>query len=191
MNSGYIGYSMSVRAKEAYENGEKPLSKWTKAAIIAALKNARGEEFANVAKEYPLSVLKEVCLEWASWHHTSKHFNKTDFYQFSDDVKYDTRYDGSEGLNAFIDELHCALLHINKPATVERWEVEYDEWEGSRKHGSFKTYTDVGVIHNGKWFFSDANGKKKLVTGKHFRKLKCIGVYEIWTENPNLGKKGE
>lgn len=27
---GYIGYSMSERAKEAYISGEKPLSKWTK-----------------------------------------------------------------------------------------------------------------------------------------------------------------
>lgn len=30
---GYIGNKMSERAYEAYESGEKPLSKWTKTAI--------------------------------------------------------------------------------------------------------------------------------------------------------------
>ena len=38
MNSGYNGYSMSKRATEAYYNGEKPLSKWTKADIRSAVK---------------------------------------------------------------------------------------------------------------------------------------------------------
>ena len=30
MNSGYHGFSMSNRAIEAYNNDEKPFSKWTK-----------------------------------------------------------------------------------------------------------------------------------------------------------------
>lgn len=30
----YIGYSMSVRAAEAYGDGERPLSKWRKEDII-------------------------------------------------------------------------------------------------------------------------------------------------------------
>lgn len=183
MNSGYIGYSMSVRAKEAYENGEKPLSKWTKAAILAALKEARGEEFVNAAKGYPLAALKKVCLEWASWHHTSKHFNKTDFYQFRNELKYCVEYDD---INVFIEELNCSLLHVSEPADVECWEVEYDEWIGSRNHGRFKTCSDVGVI-KGKWFIGKT-GKRKLATGKHFRKIKYLGKYEVWRPNPNLGK---
>lgn len=35
---GYIGASMSANAQAAYEAGEMPRSKWTKAAIIAALR---------------------------------------------------------------------------------------------------------------------------------------------------------
>lgn len=186
MNSGYIGYSMSVRAKEAYENGEKPLSKWTKAAILAALKEARGEEYANVAKGYPLAALKKVCLEWASWHHTSKHFNKTDFYQFRDELENCVEYDD---INVFIEELNDSVFSVDTHAVVERWEVEYDEWVSGkyRNYGRFKTYSDVGVI-KGKWFVGK-NGKKKLATGKHFRKIKYLGKYEIWRPNPNLGKK--
>ena len=35
---GYLGSSMSVRAGEAYEQGEMPISRWTKTAIIQAVK---------------------------------------------------------------------------------------------------------------------------------------------------------
>lgn len=30
---GYLGSSMSVRAAEAYEQGEMPISRWTKTSI--------------------------------------------------------------------------------------------------------------------------------------------------------------
>ena len=36
---GYLGSSMSVRAAEAYEQGEMPISRWTKTAIIQAVKD--------------------------------------------------------------------------------------------------------------------------------------------------------
>lgn len=35
--AGYHNYSMSNNAVQAYNTGEKPLSKWTKAVIIEAL----------------------------------------------------------------------------------------------------------------------------------------------------------
>lgn len=40
MNSGYSGYSMSNRAVDAYEDGEMPLSKWTKKIITQYRKQA-------------------------------------------------------------------------------------------------------------------------------------------------------
>ena len=36
--AGYNGWSMSNNAVAAYEDGEKPLSKWTKADIFDAIK---------------------------------------------------------------------------------------------------------------------------------------------------------
>lgn len=36
--AGYNGFSMSNNAVAAYEDGEKPLSKWTKANILIQLK---------------------------------------------------------------------------------------------------------------------------------------------------------
>lgn len=35
--SGYVGSSMSESACEAYKNDEKPKSKWTKTAMLAAI----------------------------------------------------------------------------------------------------------------------------------------------------------
>lgn len=36
---GYVGTSMSVRARQAYESGEMPMSKWTRGAIISSVKD--------------------------------------------------------------------------------------------------------------------------------------------------------
>lgn len=36
--AGYDGYSMSNNAREAYEYGYMPKSKWTKATMIEAIK---------------------------------------------------------------------------------------------------------------------------------------------------------
>ena len=36
---GYVGLSMSENAKAAYEDGEMPYSKWTKARMITAIKD--------------------------------------------------------------------------------------------------------------------------------------------------------
>jgi hypothetical protein len=82
-NSGYVGYSMSVRASNAYEHGEKPLSKWTKAAILNDLEE---KEVSNLEyiKTWSLAKMKRNLLHCSSWHHTSKFFNQTDFYEVID-----------------------------------------------------------------------------------------------------------
>ena len=84
--SGYYVYSMSNNAIAAYSSGEKPLSKWSKAGILSAVRDARnrGEielsydvELLNKLK---LSVLQDVVLSYSGWHHTSSRYNRTDFY---------------------------------------------------------------------------------------------------------------
>ena len=80
--AGYKGWAMSNNAVAAYENGEKPLSKWTKAAILDAIRKQEIELKCSKEKlrKLPVEVLKETCLIYSSWHHTSSHYNKTDFY---------------------------------------------------------------------------------------------------------------
>ena len=41
-SAGYHGYSMSNNAVAAYDNGEMPLSKWTKSAILNELVEQEG-----------------------------------------------------------------------------------------------------------------------------------------------------
>lgn len=87
-NRGYNGYSMSVRATEAYELGEMPLSKWTKGKILARLEEKLAESPDDRPSDpvlawlptLPAKYLKIAGLAITSWHHTSKNFNRTDFY---------------------------------------------------------------------------------------------------------------
>ena len=80
--AGYYGYSMSNNAVSAYEVGEKPLSKWTKKKIIELCKEYTQLDISKLT----VSELKEKMLVRSSWHHTSKFYNKTDFYSL--DVDY-------------------------------------------------------------------------------------------------------
>lgn len=87
MNKGYHGYSMSKRASAAYINGEKPLSRWTKKAIIDAI-NEWEEKNNRLMTVNVNAMTKDDLIEryirYSSWHHTSKMINVTEFYQLSD-----------------------------------------------------------------------------------------------------------
>ena len=48
---GYVGVSMSVRAQAAYESGEMPMSKWTRGAIISAIKDYCVSVYARQARD--------------------------------------------------------------------------------------------------------------------------------------------
>ena len=79
--SGYYGYKMSNNAVAAYEAGEKPLSKWTKKAILNEIMEIYGDaEKIDIIKKLNSNELKEYFLIPSSWHHTSKFYNKTYFY---------------------------------------------------------------------------------------------------------------
>ena len=90
VNSGYIGYSMSRRAAEAYEAGEMPKSKWTKKAMVAAIQSYC-DEFdmlfdPDLLKGMHKDEVFERFFHESSWHHTSKFFNETDFYKLDEDA---------------------------------------------------------------------------------------------------------
>lgn len=74
---GYVGSSMSVRATEAYGDGQKPLSKFnsTDAKTVSRL---AGERVGPVTVVELKGMLDEIGP--SSWHHTSKYANETFFY---------------------------------------------------------------------------------------------------------------
>src|SRR5574344_1423625 len=79
--AGYKKYSMSNNAVAAYQSGEMPKSKWTKAAIMAEINESElTDEQKAACKSIKAAALKELALVKTSWHHTSDHYNRTDFY---------------------------------------------------------------------------------------------------------------
>lgn len=90
VNSGYVGYSMSLRAMEAYEDGEMPKSKWSKKAMLGAIygqveDEVNADEFMDWVSRMKKDEMFDDFFENSSWHHTSKYFNETDFYAVNED----------------------------------------------------------------------------------------------------------
>lgn len=169
--SGYYGYSMSNNAVMAYEDGEKPLSKWTKTAIITTIQTAinDGEVTAKCdiekLKKLPVKVLKDELLIRTSWHHTSCHYNRTDFY-FVD----------LDRLEEMTDEDIEQMLQNKsaKPAepTEEKWKCAFLEWSGTRKHPKATEHIEVGIV-KGEWFIR-ANGSKKKTSANGFKFIEKV-----------------
>lgn len=92
-NKGYIGWSMSVRAMDAYEAGEMPKSKWTKRAMLDEIARYMEDNWLTLganADAYVAKLTKDELFSrffrCSSWHHTSKCFNATDFYSLDEDA---------------------------------------------------------------------------------------------------------
>ena len=88
--AGYYNYSMSNNAVEAYERGEMPISKWSKKAIMEELSkcNVKPEHMAAF-KAMSINELRDKLLYSCGWHHTSKYYNRTEFYSFEYDEDED------------------------------------------------------------------------------------------------------
>ena len=82
-NKGYHGYSESVRSRQAKDKGIYPLSLWNKDKMLEVLEYEEREDLADKINNIPLYVLKETCLIYSEWHHTSSKYNITNFYKFS------------------------------------------------------------------------------------------------------------
>lgn len=170
-NRGYDGYSMSLRAVDAYFAGEMPLSKWTKAALTAAfLSSGAAPEVINVVTKVKAEILKDCFLYRSSWHHTSNRFNRTDFYSFDIDKAE------AMTLQEAFDLLEESRKPKEKKPLQERRAVcTFLEWSGTRKHPTAKEYTRAGVIR-GAWFFPDdpVSSSKKKTTSNGFRVEKYL-----------------
>lgn len=168
--AGYNGFSMSNNAVAAYEDGEKPLSKWTKTDIFDAINEQEVELKCSIEKlkKLPAKVLKEVCLIYSSWHHTSNHYNKTDFYSLDIDRIENLTDDKIEEL--FSD--YKADKKVESKPSEEKWKCAFLEWSGSRKHPKATEVIEEGTV-KGNWFYRK-DGSKKKTTANGFRFIKQI-----------------
>ena len=155
--AGYYNFSMSNNAVDAYECGEMPLSKWSKADIIAAIdRDMVNDDKIALIKKAPLKACKRL-LTQSSWHHTSLYYNHTNFYTVDNDRLEEIS----------IDDLKD-LLKDEKKEDQKEFKViaHYLEWSGTRKHPKATDHIDEGII-KGNWFYLP-NGKKKSIKATGF-----------------------
>lgn len=126
--AGYYGFSMSNNAMDAYENGEMPLSKWSKKAILAAVRDAAPDALPLLSR-CPLAVLRAHCLRRSSWHHTSSHYNKTDFFALDEFALEDLT---PETVAEWISEHKDAAAAPAAAPSRRHGSIAYIEWAGSR-----------------------------------------------------------
>lgn len=156
LGNGYDGYSMSVNARYAYANGEKPISKWSKNDIISAVNNIDPAK-AELLKKVNLKTLKDSVLTKTSWHHTSEYYNKTDFYSID-----------KEAIDRLsIQEIkRLSVLKETKATGREfRGNIKYLVWVGTRNHPKAieKELIDVNIEERGAFYIvTDDNGKELL-----------------------------
>lgn len=164
--AGYHNYSMSNNAVQAYNTGEKPLSKWTKTAIVEALEEQEAPaEFIQAVKRQPLAALKQALLYQSSWHHTSKKYNRTNFYS----VKEVDSDNATEFLQLIQEKASETKDGAKEKANEQpqRVLVSYVVWEGTRRHPKAREVQAKGTIL-GNWFTGD-DGTRKKVDGNYFK----------------------
>lgn len=140
--NGYIGSSMSVNARNAYDDGEMPKSKWTKKAMIAAVKEycdnydlKYNPEIEKMKKEE----LFRTFLIYSSWHHTSKFANPTDFYSIDKEAVEDyfpelTPAEAEQKRAVKKAELEAEYRHMKEEE--KRLEEKFSVWDSFEKeHG--------------------------------------------------------
>lgn len=153
---GYYKHSMSNNAVMAYERGERPRSKWTKADIIQALKDEGYN--TELAEGLTVEEMKDLFLYCSSWHHTSSHFNRTDFYSINTDVTKEQ-----------IESVKANRTNTNRKQldTLRKAYVHYLTWEGTCKHPKPIHHEDFAII-KGNWALL-RDGSKKSVTSNGFK----------------------
>lgn len=123
----------------AYESGEMPLSKWSKNNIINAIKEMvdsddifLNEESLKSIETMNLKDLRDLFLKRSSWHHTSKFYNKTNFYEI--DVGYIER--NYEEAKAFREQEENKIREKEKQKAEKEKQEKTDriqKWADSHK----------------------------------------------------------
>ena len=174
--SGYKNYSMSNNAVLAYSNGEKPISKWTKADIINQIYRDEQSKSLQVTrasiKRLSVAVLKDIALHKTSWHHTSCHYNETNFYSL--DWTSLLRL-SEEDINRLINNAKETRNSADKKKTGY-WECSFLIWSGSKAHPKAERITEKGYI-KGIWFYR-YDGTRKKITANGFQFIREIDKNE-------------
>ena len=154
--AGYKGFSMSNNAVRAYEDGEMPISKWTRQAVIDWIADDLETDSANIKL---LKRYKDY-LYYSGWHHTSKYYNRTEFFKVEytlDEIQVNDQSALDRvkirEIDAKIKELEEELDSIKavmdrwNPDAIEMLEVDINDMECNRQKYldliDFRTNRDI------------------------------------------------
>ena len=182
--SGYVGCKMSERAQEAYDSGERPMSKWSKWDIICDLENDLDDDTIAKLSKYSAQTIKNVCLEWTSWHHTGSYANETDFYQVIDgrDVDLVQMFKDLDSEDKYLKEERKQKKEEKKKVDMSeiKCRFEYGEWSTYNSRHYLNWYKRYG-IKRGNWIYYIEHSclKKKMVSGKY------VNILQTFDRAPN------
>jgi hypothetical protein len=178
--AGYFGYSMSNNAVDAYNNGRMPASVLAKKIRVST------------------AAVKSI-LSPCEWHHTSSHYNRTDFYdgsiliplanntipRFSDFYNDDELYDAAD-LLIEMQNFTKAEKTNSKKVVYENCTVYWLEWGGTRKRPKCTECEESGcrVEFNGKTSFEIT-----LPTGKKFLKRQGTNGFSFFNKKTQINEK--
>ena len=183
MNSGYDGYSMSNRAVDAYEMGQKPKSKWSKQDMLDAIEDACLDMqivFDPNVRKLKKDALFNIFFRLTSWHHTSRFCNETDFYGL--DIDAVEKYMADPNLvKEAISKCKDADAESKKPLTACKARITYEEykrrWGG---YGSWKEYERYCLVIDDWAYCTDG---KKNIWGNHILDIEYFEEAPIGTED--------
>lgn len=172
-NSGYVGYSRSVRSKEAIEDYEIPLTMIKKALIEEFLEEHRTDFEENdyiFLSKLPVNRWKYISqkVEPTSWHHTGKYYNKTNHYKLVDialkllEVKDTLEKDYKN----FVDSKK------QKKKDFKYGVIKVQIWGGTRRYPKIEGYEMEGGIIIGDWLH--------YLAGKKINKYKVTANKTEW-----------
>ena len=192
---GYSGYSMSVNAVEAQENGVKPLSKF----------NAKdAKEVSEILNEkISTNELKNLLSDFGDtgeWHHTSKFYNKTPHYSVAEmflsldkvkkrlalkNTKKDIIKANTQLYNDYISQIDKATEFIKNAKDIDKsWVLS---WFRERKRAA-KNYLERENKFGTKAEFDVINEAFKVKTLENHSQFNALFIQQNKENLQNLAK---
>lgn len=166
---GYIGNKMSVNAWNAHQSGEKTWSEWRKDDFIDLF----CEELQSLAKKLTLNELKSELLTSTGWHHTGKFYNRTDFYEISEDYLQEMTADKINEIIANRPKREKKEPKAKEKPLYITAKIRYVEWEG--KYARYKKPVEhieiVQFMSNEKMVMCSGYNKKRLSSVEILEKI--------------------
>lgn len=132
--------------------------RWMRNLLASGVK----AKFLNcVEKKLTAAELKELMLTCSSWHHTSSHFNKTDFYSFNETQ---LEYVSEQIVKSIISNRSPKPARQKDEPKLITAEVAFTAWTGTRKHPRPVDVVEVVKFHEGDKMVVTSWGNKRMTS---------------------------